>query len=294
MAKARTIKYNTFIMNQLGINRRSAIVKALCEGNSIRSTSRMTGAAVNTVIKLVTEIGAVSLDYQDAVMHDLPCRRIQCDGIWSFAYSKAKKVPVEHREMFGYGDVWTWVAFDADTKLVPCWQVGSRHGEDAFLFMTQLAMRLANRVQLTTDGHRAYLEAADGAFGSESDYATLVTLYRPEPTGERRYSPPLHIGANRSTNHGNPNKAHVPTSLAERQNLTVRMSMRRFTRLTDTFSKKLQRHMHALALHFIYYNFCRAHKSSSNPYPTTPAMAAGVTDHVWSIAEVISLLERSN
>ena len=281
-------------MNQLDEKRRSQIIHALCEGNSLRSTARMTGAAINTVVKLLTEIGSACLDYQDAVMHDLPCKRLQCDEIWSFVYAKAKNVPEEHRGKFGYGDVWTWTAIDAETKLVPAWHIGSRDGVDAFLFMKILASRLASRVQLTTDGHKAYLDAVDGAFGSDIDYAMLHKLYGPEPGGERRYSPLVCTGTDTRVITGKPDKAHISTSYVERQNLTMRMSMRRFTRLTNAFSKKLENHMHAISLHFMDYNFCRPHKTLSKPYATTPAMAAGLTDHVWEIKEVIGLLDNRN
>ncbi len=292
---AHTLKHNIVIMNVLSIERRSQIVKALCEGNSLRSTARMTGSAVNTVVKLLTEMGSACLDYQDAVMRDLPCTRLQCDEIWSFVYSKAKNVPAEYKGQFGYGDVWTWTAIDADTKLVPCWHVGSRDAGDGFQFMSNLASRMANRVQMTTDGHRAYLVAVDAAFGGKIDYAMLVKLYGPAPDEEqRRYSPPTCIGTDVRVVSGKPDEAYISTSYVERQNLTMRMSMRRFTRLTNAFSKKLENHMYAIALYFMHYNFARPHKTLSKPYPTTPAMAAGLTDHVWSMEELISLIGDSN
>lgn len=281
-------------MNKLDAERRCQVVKALCEGNSLRSTSRMTGAAVNTVVKLLTELGAACLEYQDANMKNLPCQRLQCDEIWSFVYAKAKNVPQEHQGEFGYGDVWTWTAIDADTKLVPCWHVGGRDGENAMDFIANLRSRLANRVQLTTDGHKAYLEAVENAFGAEVDYATLVKIYGSAPEGQRRYSPPEYIAAEPHTIQGNPDPAHISTSYVERQNLTMRMSMRRFTRLTNAFSKKIENHMHALALYFMHYNFARPHKSLSNPYPMTPAMAAGLSDHIWETGEIVALLEPSN
>lgn len=255
----------------------------------------MTGVAINTVVKLLTELGSVCLDYQDATMRNLTCQRLQCDEIWSFVYAKAKNVPEEHKGEFGYGDVWTWTAIDAETKLVPCWHVGGRDGRDAWDFIANLRSRLANRVQLTTDGHKAYLEAVEGAFGAEVDYAMLIKLYGHETReGQRRYSPPECIGAEKKVVSGNPDKHNISTSYVERQNLTMRMSMRRFTRLTNAFSKKLENHMHALALYFMHYNFARPHKSLSKPYPMTPAMAAGLTDHIWETGEIISLLERSN
>jgi IS1 family transposase len=281
-------------MNQLSKERRVQVVKALIEGSSIRSTVRMTGAAKNTVVKLLAELGGACLTYQDATLVNLPCKRLQVDEIWSFVYAKAKNVPAEHRSEFGYGDVWTWTAIDADTKLVPAWHVGARDGEDAFLFMKILASRLAGRAQLTSDGHKAYLEAVEGAFGANIDYAMLIKMYGPEPGGEKRYSPAVCIGTDTRIVKGQPEKAHISTSYVERHNLTMRMSMRRFTRLTNAFSKKLENHMHNLALYFMYYNFARPHQTLSKPYPTTPAMAVGVADHIWDIEEIVSLLDRSN
>ena len=282
-------------MNHLTLQRQAQVVKALCEGSSIRSTARMTGVAINTVVKLLQELGSACLDYQDAVMRNLSCKRLQYDEFWSFVYSKAKNVPDKHRETFGYGDVWTWTAIDADTKLVPCWHLGGHDGRDAWDFIANLRSRLANRVQLTTDGYRAYLDAVEGAFGAEVDYAMLIKLYGHQTSEEqRRYSPAQCIGAESQVVTGNPDKVHVSTSYVERQNLTMRMSMRRFTRLTNAFSKKLENHMHALALYFCHYNFARPHRSLSKPYPTTPAMAAGLTDHIWTTEELVSLLKRPN
>lgn len=280
-------------MNRLNQQRQTQIVKSLVEGNSIRSTARITGTAINTVVKLLIDLGSTCLDYQDTIMNDLPLKRLQCDEIWSFVYAKAKNVPVEHQGEFGYGDVWTWTAIDADTKLVPCWRVGARDGREAYLFMKDLAGRLANRVQLTTDGHGAYLQAVEGAFGADIDYAMLVKLYGSTTREEqRRYSPAECIGSEVKVITGDPDRRHIATSFAERHNLTMRMSMRRFTRLTNAFSKKLENHMYALALYFMHYNFARPHKSLANPYPRTPAMAAGVTDHVWTIAEIVSLTSK--
>ena len=220
-------------------------------------------------------------------MRNLPCTRLECDEIWSFVYSKAKNVPAEQGE-FGYGDVWTWTAIDAKTKLVPCWHVGGRSGRDAWTFMKDLASRLSNRVQLTTDGHKPYLQAVEGAFGSEIDYATLTKLYgatEPESEARRRNSPAECIGTETRVVQGNPDTRHISTSYVERQNLTMRMSMRRFTLVTNAFSKKLENHMYALALHFVHYNFVRPHISLANPYPRTPAMAAGLVDHIWTTEE---------
>ncbi|MGH2587473.1 MAG: IS1 family transposase, partial [Dehalococcoidia bacterium] len=248
-------------MNKLSTLRRTQIVAALVEGNSIRATCRMTGAAKNTVVKLLVDLGAACEAYQDRAMRNLPCQRLQCDEIWSFCYAKEKHVAPEHQGEFGYGDVWTWTAIDADTKLVPTWYVGRRTASDAAAFMEDLALRLANRVQLTTDGHRAYLTAVDAAFGTNIDYAMLVKLYGPDPEGEKRYSPQACIGTETSIVSGDPDPWHISTSYAERQNLTMRMSMRHFTRLTNAFSKKVENLMHAVALHFMYYNFARVHKT---------------------------------
>jgi IS1 family transposase len=281
-------------MNKLSLERRTQIVKALVEGSSIRSTARMTDSAINTVMKLLIDLGSACLDYQDANLRNLPCRRLQCDEIWSFVYSKAKNVPEEHKGELGYGDVGTWTAIDAETKLVPCWRVGNRDGREAYHFMKDLASRLSSRVQLTTDGHKAYLEAVEGACGADIDYAMLIKLYGPEPKeSERRYSSSECIGTEERIVTGSPDAAHISTSYVERGNLTMRMSMRRFTRLTNAFSKKLLNHMYAVALHFMHYNFCRPHTTLSKPYRTTPAMAAGSCDHAWTIEELLSLLSDS-
>jgi len=224
-------------------------------------------------------------------MHNLPCKKLQCDEIWSFVYSKAKNVPEDKQGKFGYGDVWTFTAIDADTKIVPSWLVGLRTADCALDFINDLKSRLANRVQLSTDGHKMYLEAVEKAFGSEIDYAQLVKLYGQELESEKRYSPAKCIGANKQVIQGNPDIKDVSTSYVERQNLTMRMSMRRFTRLTNAFSKKVENHVLALSLYFMYYNFARPHKSLANPYPTTPAMATGLTKHIWTIEEIVKLIE---
>jgi IS1 family transposase len=273
-------------MNKLSNDRRAQVVAALVEGNSIRATVRMTGVAKNTIVKLLAELGTACANYQDAVMRNLPCKRVQCDEIWSFCHSKQKNVAPENAGVLGYGDVWTWVAIDADTKLVPCWHVGRRDGRAAYEFITDLAGRLAKRVQLTTDGHRPYLEAVEAAFGCEIDYAMLVKIYG-KPQEEIRYSPAQCLGTQCHTVTGDPDPAHVSTSYVERQNLTMRMSMRRFTRLTNGFSKKLDNHRHAIALHYMYYNFARIHKSLR----CTPAMAAGVSQKLWEISDIVNLLD---
>jgi len=272
-------------MNKLSTENRRAVVSALVEGCSIRSTVRMTGVAKNAVTKLLVDLGQVCSDFQDQTLRNLQCKRLQLDEIWSFCYAKSKNVPEEKRGEFGYGDVWTWAALDADTKLVPSWLVGSRDAGCAASFVNDLASRLATRVQLTTDGHRAYLEAVDGAFGGQVDYAMLVKLYGSDPEGEKRYSPAKCVGCDRTVISGKPDRQHISTSYVERQNLTMRMEMRRFTRLTNAFSKKVENH--AIALHFMHYNFARIHQTLHS----TPAMKAGVTDHLWSVEEIVLLLE---
>lgn len=273
-------------MNKLSTEKRSEIVRALVEGCSIRSIVRMTGASKNTITKLLVEIGKACSEYQDKALRSLPCKRLQLDEIWSFVYAKAKNVPAERKGEFGVGDVWTWTAIDADSKLVPSWFVGTRDGESATAFVNDLASRLADRVQITTDGHRAYLEAVEEAFGMNVDYAMLVKLYGSDGQNETRYSPATCIGCRSEAITGSPDPKHVSTSYAERANLTMRMSMRRFTRLTNGFSKKLENHVAALSLYFMFYNFGRIHQTLR----CTPAMKAGVTDHVWDIDEIVALL----
>jgi IS1 family transposase len=218
-------------------------------------------------------------------LRNLKCKRIQCDEIWSFVYAKEKNVPEEKRGQFGYGDVWTWVAIDADTKLVPSFMVGNRDLQSASIFMDDLAGRLSSRVQLTTDGHRAYLEAVEGAFGCEIDYAMLVKIYGATQE-ETRYSPAECIGCEQKAISGKPDPKHISTSFVERQNLTMRMGMRRFTRLTNGFSKKVENHAYHIALHYMHYNFCRIHKTLR----VTPAMEAGITDHVWTVEEMLETI----
>jgi IS1 family transposase len=273
-------------MNNLPIERQAQVISALVEGNSIRATVRMTGVAKDTVLKLLAKVGQACAEYQDKAFRNLACKRIQCDEIWSFCYAKDKNVPEELRGKFGYGDVWTWTALCAETKLVPCWLVGGRSARYANSFIADLASRLASRVQLTTDGHRVYLDAVERAFGSEIDYAMLVKLYGNDATPDTRYSPAQCIGAVATSIIGRPDKRHISTSFVERQNLTMRMNMRRFTRLTNGFSKKIENHQHALALYFMYYNFCRIHQSLR----VTPAMEAGVSDHVWELREIVELI----
>jgi IS1 family transposase len=278
-------------MNRLRPERRAQALSALVEGNPIRATCRMTGVAKNTVVALLADAGAAAMAYQDATLRNLPCRRLQCDEIWAFVYAKAKNVTEERKGEFGVADVWTWTAIDADTKLVPSWLVGTRDAETARLFMNDVASRLAHRVQMTTDGHKPYLEAVEGAFGAQLDFATLTKLYGTDPDAEKRYSPATCLAVDVRRVSGHPDSRHISTSYVERQNLAMRMGMRRFTLLTNAFSKKIAYLEHTVALHFMHHNFCRVHKTLSNTYPMTPAMAAGVADHIWSVREIVTLIE---
>lgn len=275
-------------MRKLPASDRARILHMLCEGQSIRSIERITGASKNTVAKLLSDVGAVCAEYQDKAFRNLTCKRVQVDEIWSFTYAKQKNVARAKAAPEGAGDTWTWTAICADTKLVMSWLVGGRDSEYAMAFMDDLAKRLANRVQLTSDGHKAYLEAVEGAFGADIDYAMLVKLYGTAPEAAKgRYSPAECIGARKTRIEGNPDPKYVSTSYAERQNLTMRMHMRRFTRLTNGFSKKVEQHANAVALHFMYYNFVRTHKTLR----VTPAMAAGVTDKLWEMSDIVALIE---
>ncbi len=286
----------TVSMNKLSTEKRAQIVACLVEGMSIRATVRVTGAAKNTVVKLLCDLGDACAEYQDAALTNLPCTRLECDEIWSYCYAKQKNVPTEHQGTFGYGDVWTWTAICADTKIVPSWLVGERTTEDAIVFMRDLAGRLTRRVQLSTDGHKPYLYAVEDAFGSDIDYAQLIKIYG-AATGagdERRYSPAECTGTEKRPITGDPNEALISTSYVERQNLTMRMGMRRFTRLTNGFSKKVENLAHAVSLHYMHYNFARPHQTltqRNGGYKTTPAMAAGVTDHVWTYRDIAALLD---
>ncbi len=275
------------IMNKLNIQKRAQILGCLVEGNSIRATTRLTGASKNTVTKLLVDIGRACSEYQDKAMRNLTCKRIQCDEIWSFCYAKEKNVPEEKKGQFGYGDVWTWTAICADSKLVPSFMVGNRDAETASVFMEDLASRLVHRVQLTTDGLKTYLNAVEETFGMNIDYGMLVKIYGPDLEKEKRYSPEKCIKADRVPITGNPEQKHISTSYVERQNLTMRMSMRRFTRLTNAFSKKVENLAYAVALHFMYYNFGRIHRTLR----VTPAMEAGISDHVWTLEEIASLAD---
>ncbi len=276
-------------MNRLSRAERAQIIRALVEGNSIRSTARMTGAARNTITTLLVQLGTACAAYQDKVLRDLISTRIECDEIWSFVYAKARNVPPEHEGEFGYGDVWTWTAIDPDTKLVPSWLVGTRDGADATAFLLDLASRLRNRVQLTTDGHRPYLDAVEAAFGRDVDYAMLIKFYGSDPNADRKFSPPVVLDEEVRVITGDPDQSLISTSIVERQNLTMRMGMRRFTRLTNGFSKKVENHAAMVSLHYMHYNFGRPHSALGKN--RTPAMAAGVADHVWTCDEIAGLID---
>lgn len=272
-------------MNKLPLKKQAQIVKCLVEGNSIRGTVRLTGVSKNTITKLLVDLGAACQRYQQDHIRGLKPKRVQCDEIWAFCYSKAQNVPAKFKGQFGYGDVWTWVAIDADSKFVISWALGNRDANTATAFLHDLARRLDCRIQLTTDGHRAYIIPVWEVFGLDIDYAQLVKLYGPAPKGETRYSPGQCLGAKKTAVMGRPDRKHISTSYAERQNLTMRMSMRRFTRLTNAFSKKVENLGHAVSLHFMHYNFCRTHQSLR----VTPAMAAGVTDRLWEVEDLVKL-----
>jgi IS1 family transposase len=273
-------------MNRLSTADRARIVSVLVEGNSLRATARITGFARMTIEKLLVDLGRACAQYQAETLINLPCKRVQCDEIWSFCYAKAKNVPADKQGKFGYGDIWTWTAICADTKLAVSWLVGTRDAGAAHSFMQDVASRLRYRIQLTTDGHRPYLNAVEDAFGADIDYAVLQKIYGAEPGNETRYSPAVCLGCEIKEITGNPDPKHISTSYVERQNLTMRMHMRRFTRLTNAFSKKVENHAHNVALHFMYYNFGKIHQTLR----VTPAMEAGVSNHVWSIEEIVGLL----
>jgi len=275
-------------MKRLTSTQRVSILKCLVEGNSIRATSRMTGVSKDTVVKLLVDVGQVCADYMDSAIRNVKCQRVQADEIWAFVGMKQKNVPAERKGEFGVGDVWTWTAMDADSKLVLSFMVGPRDAGTATEFMNDVADHVANRVQLTTDGHRVYLDAVADAFGPAVDYAMLVKHYGSDGgLPEGKYSPGECTGAEKRPITGRPDMQHVSTSYVERQNLTMRMSMRRFTRLTNAFSNKVENLWAAVALHYMYYNFCRRHQTLR----VTPAMAAGISDHLWSVEEVVGLLE---
>jgi len=274
-------------MNKLSSAKRAEILGMMAEGVSLRAISRLTGASKNTIVKLLEDAGEAFSDYQDRTLRNLSCKRVQVDEIWSFVYAKAKNVATAKAAPHGAGDVWTWTAIDADTKLIPSWYVGARDSTAAQHFIGDLALRLAGRVQLTSDGHRPYLEAVEQSFGADIDYAMLVKIYG-EPAGALgRYSPGECVGAEQRRVEGRPDPAHISTSYAERQNLSMRMGMRRFTRLTNAFSKKIENHAHGIAIYMMHYNFVRIHQTLR----CTPAMAAGVTAKLWELADMVRVLE---
>ena len=276
-------------MNKLTTQKRMQVVAALVEGASINSTARMTGVTKQTILRLIADLGTACAKYQDEKLRNLSCKRIQADEVWSFCHAKDKNLSEELKGKFGFGSVWTWTAICADTKLMISWLVGERSLPYAVKFMDDVASRLANRVQLTTDGHKPYLKAVEGAFGSEIDYAVLEKIYAaaPQQGATTRYSPAQCCGTRTHMITGNPDSQHVSTSYAERMNLTIRMMNRRFTRLTNAHSKKVENHIHFLNITFMWYNFARINQALS----VTPAMAAGVADHVWSLEEIAELLD---
>ncbi len=278
-------------MNRLSTEKRAQIIGSLVEGNSIRATVRMTGAAKNTITKLLVDLGEACAEYQDGVLVDLPCEVVEADEIWAFCYSKQKNVPEQFKGTPGYGDVWTFTAICADTKLIPTWLVGERTSDDAEFFLTDLASRMAGRIQLSTDGHPMYTSTVGPSFGQNVDWAQIQKSYASDPSGGGKYSPAVCTGTKRIPLKGNPDPDRISTSYVERQNLTMRMGMRRFTRLTNGFSRKVENLAHAVSLHFMHYNFARPHQSLKERYPRTPAMAAGVSDHIWSLEEIAALLD---
>lgn len=281
-------------MNRLSTAERAKIVQCLVEGMSIRATCRMTGAAKNTVVKLLVDLGKAVSRYQDEKLRNLPCKRIQADELWAFCYAKTRNVPEPHRGTFGYGDVWTWTALDPDSKLMVTWLVSSHEDDDAIMFLMDLRNRVPERIQLTTDGNLVYRGAVERVFGADIDYAQLVKDYGFQESEDgsptaRRYSPNIVKSIETRVLSGKPDPDHISTSHVERQNLTIRMGNRRFTRLTNAFSKKVENLSHAVSLHYMHYNFARPHMSLGKN--VTPAMAAGIADHVWTAHEIAALLD---
>jgi IS1 family transposase len=274
-------------VNKLATKTRAQILGLMVEGVSLRAITRLTGVSRTTSLKLLEDAGQAFADYQDRTLRNLTCKRIQVDEIWAFVYAKQKNVEAAKNAPEDAGDIWTWTAIDAETKLVMSWMVGDRSLDTAQVFIGDLAERLANRVQLTSDGHKAYLEAVEDAFGADIDYAQLIKIYGESPEGHKRYSPAECVGIEKRKITGNPSMKHVSTSYVERQNLTMRMHMRRFTRLTNAFSKKAENHAHSVALHFMYYNFVRIHQTLR----MTPAMAAGVTQTLWELTDMVRVID---
>jgi IS1 family transposase len=275
-------------MNRLSTEKRAQIVGMIVEGNSIRSITRMTGVCQEAILKLLRDLGKACADHHNSAVRGVHSRRVQCDEIWSFCYAKAKNAPNAKQKGIWAGDVWTWTAIDADSKLILSYLCGERNAAWAESFMEDLASRVSTRIQLTTDGHKVYADAVEGAFGTQVDYAMLIKLYgAPAETTESRYSPAKCIGIRTGILSGNPDPDHISTSYVERQNLSLRMGLRRYTRLTNAFSKKFENHCHAVAIYYAYYNFCRVHQTLR----ITPAMESGLTNHVWTLTELVTLLE---
>jgi IS1 family transposase len=273
------------LMNRLPLTKRAQVIQLLCEGSSLRAASRIVDCSIVTVMKLLADVGEAFREYQDKTLRNIASRRIQLDEIWAFCYAKQKNVETAKSAPATAGDMWTWTALDADSKLMVAWMVGDRSGETANAFVADLAGRLANRVQITSDGHKPYLEAIEQAFGADVDYAQLIKTYGQTDEGQRRYSPPECVGCEARPVEGKPDPKHISTSYVERANLTIRMSNRRFTRLTNAFSKKAENHMHAFCIFAMHYNFARQHKTIR----VTPAMQAGLADHIWTYEEIAAL-----
>ncbi len=282
-----SIYWYSINMNRLNHKEQAQILRCLVEGNSIRSTARICGRSKDTVMKLMVDVGKACMEYQDKYLQNLNCKRIECDEIWSFCHTKKKNLPEDRKGKFGYGDVYTWTAIDPESKLIVSYLVGERKAVYAQAFIADLAARLKNKVQVTTDGLRLYVDAIDESFGADVDYAMLVKMYGEDQNKEKRYSPAYFMAAEKTKITGNPDPKNISTSIAERSNLTIRMSNRRFTRLTNAFSKKIQNLECSVALTFMHYNFCRIHSSLR----VTPAMEAGVADRVWDLEEVAALID---
>ena len=274
-------------MNRLNTEKRAQILGMMVEGVSLRSITRLTGVSRTTSLKLLEDAGKACFEYQDKTLRNLSCKRLQLDEIWSFVYAKDKNVKGAKAAPMGAGDVWTWTAIDAETKLIPSWMVGDRSGDTATVFVCELSKRLANRVQLTTDGLKAYIEAVEEGFGKDVDYAQLVKLYGQTVEGQKRYSPAHIVGVEKTCCTGRPDPKHISTSYVERSNLSIRMGLRRFTRLTNAFSKKVENHVYALSIYFMHYNFCRIHQTLR----VTPAMEAGVTDKLMTLEDMVRIVD---
>ena len=277
-------------MNKLPLAKRTQILAMLCEGSSMRSISRVVDVSFNTIDKLLQDAGNACAEFHNQAVRGVQSKRVQCDEVWSFCYAKQKNVATAKRKDLAYGDIWTWTALDADSKLIVSWQVGGRDADYALALMDDLRQRVTTRMQLTTDGHAPYLQAVEEAFGDDIDYSMLIKLYgapSASPDAARRYSPTECVGARKAPVTGTPDPKHISTSYVERHNLSIRMGVRRFTRLTNAFSKRVENHCHALALYFVFYNFVRLHKTLR----TTPAMAARIETRLWSMEDIVALID---